>query len=310
VTLKQDAILNQIDAKINLLSINKDSRLCISLNLSFVASIWQVFASLFQGGTIIMLDNVIKASPYDTFKTAIANKASIMCVTPSVFRAFSAINRGTRKISIASLQSLILTGELLHSDLIKTLRQETDIDIINAYGQTETADDTFHYRMPKGFDFEKHPVVPIGLPIPNISSEIRDGELCLKGMFQDNDSSFFHTGDSVSFCDELNAFITNGRKDFQIKFNGFRINPEAVEICCASIDGVADAILNKVETGATSYLQLKFTLATEASVTEKHIREVLTNGLPSYMVPRDIIHVSEIEYNSNGKKKRETKKID
>ena len=42
ILLTYEGILNHIDAKISLLNLTSESRLCLSFNIGFVASIWQI----------------------------------------------------------------------------------------------------------------------------------------------------------------------------------------------------------------------------------------------------------------------------
>lgn len=302
IKLTQKAIINQIEAKINVLEMDCNSRVCLSMNQSFVASIWQVLATLFVGGTIIVLDNKTRLNPYDVFKKAENSKASILCVTPSFLRAFLLVNRGARKISIKSLSKIVLTGEILHSELVKKFYQDYDVQLINAYGQTESADDTFHYIVPKDFEFESHPIIPIGYPIPYVNYIIDEGELCISG----RGVTSFRTGDLVSQRFDW-SLVCHGRKDNQIKINGYRISPEAIEACCTAIDGVADALVVKVEVPAGAYLHLQYVLVEESEkvgIEEQYIAGILADSLPHYMMPSKITRVTNIMYSSNGKKVR------
>lgn len=54
VVLKQIAVVNQVDAKIEILNMNSTSKICFYMNLSFVAAIWQVLATFFVGGTLVV----------------------------------------------------------------------------------------------------------------------------------------------------------------------------------------------------------------------------------------------------------------
>ncbi|MCL2424704.1 MAG: AMP-binding protein [Oscillospiraceae bacterium] len=339
VLLNQKAILNQVDAKIELLKMNSDSRVCISMNSSFVASIWQIFATLFVGGTLVVLNESEKHNPYEIFKKADENRCTVLCVVPSVLRAFLLANVGARKLALKNLTSIVLTGELLHSDIVRQFYNEYDITLINAYGQTETSDDTFHFVIPKGFDCNKCPIVPIGYPINVIDYSIVDengnvvadgesGELCIAGVclaakylwdeeqtkqaFKstgDSDSNItFFTGDIVSQCDD-GALICHGRKDNQVKINGYRIEPEALEACCLSLEGVFDALAFKIETPTGEHIVLRYVSDVERNISEDDIRAHLAARLPSYMLPSVIEEIDSIAYNNNGKKIRDASKL-
>lgn len=343
ILLKQKAILNQIDAKIQLLGMNKDSKVCLSMGLSFVASIWQVLATLFVGGTLIVLDENSKQSPYDILKKADEMQATILCIVPSVLQAYLIIIKNrTRKLLLSNLSTIILTGELLHRSLVELFYHEYNIQLINAYGQTECSDDTFHYIIPKELRNQPSDMIPIGYPIVNIEFAIVDefgnevlkgdkGELCITGLclsdgylkdLELNDRAFrpinglcgiraFCTGDIVSQLDN-EALVCYGRIDNQIKIHGYRIEPEAIESCYLSFPGICDALVVREETATDAYLQLQYILQEGVAVTVNELREYLSKKLPQYMIPSVYTKVDKIKYNEHGKKVRSvnTKKIE
>lgn len=334
VLLRQEAILNQIDEKIKLLKMDSDSRVCVSMSSSFIASIWQLLGTLFVGGTLILLDEKSWRNPYEIFSKADEAKATLLCTVPSVLRTFMLVNEGKRKLTLEKLISIVLTGELLHSGIVKSFYKEYNIQLINAYGQTETSDDTFHYVIPNNFDCSLHPIVPIGYPINNINYSIINnedsdidgdgkGELCIAGIclatgylwdkaqteraFKSQaNSSFtsFLTGDIVSQSSD-GMLICHGRRDNQLKINGYRIDPEALELCCMSIKGISDAIAFKEESLAGAHLVLQYVSVKNSGANEADIKAYLSKKLPEYMLPNIIEEVDSIAYNSNGKKKRD-----
>lgn len=333
VLLKQEAILNQIDAKIALLKMNEETITCLAMNLSFVASIWQVLGTLFVGGTLILLEENIMRNPYTVFKEANTNKASILCITPSFLRAFLMINKGSRRIPLKTLKMIVLTGELLYSDIAKQFYDEYNIPLINAYGQTECTDDIFHYRIPNNFDFANNQIIPIGTSIPKINYMIlgddmkpvkvgKIGELyitgiCLaRGYIRNkelitpfcriktlSDLCSYGTNDLVSQDDD-GLLICHGRKDNQIKMNGYRIYPEIIEKNCLGFQGIRDALVLKNELVAGSYLSLQYITQTGEEINTKELKKYLAKKIPFYMIPSAYDKVDYFRYSSNGKKIR------
>jgi len=335
VMLKQEAIINQVEAKIELLEMNDNSKVCFTMKSSFVASIWQILATIFVGGVLIVLNEQTCKSPYLTLKKAEESEASILCTVPSVLRGFLATNVGERHFRFNNLRTLVLTGELLHSDLVNQFYEvHHGVRLVNAYGQTECSDDTFHYIIPRDFDFRGKPIIPIGYPIPNIEhfvcsdelekSDDKKGELCIKGVCLaggyisddgqmieivelspdlNNKSMVFFTGDLVTYCDD-GFYICHGRKDNQIKINGYRLEPEAIEAYCISIEGILDALVYKTEMSSGATLSLMYLCNDGLDVSEQQIRDHLVCRFPSHMIPRTIRKTDSIAYSSNGKKIR------
>jgi acyl-coenzyme A synthetase/AMP-(fatty) acid ligase/acyl carrier protein len=335
ILLKQDAVLNQVDAKIQLLKMNSDSKVCLSMGLSFVASIWQIYATIFVGGTLIVLDGQSRRSPYDIFKKADENHASILCTVPSVLQAYlMVIKNKSRKLDLSKKMTIVLTGEILYTILAKQFYKEYDIPLINAYGQTECSDDTFHYLIPKEIDESSLPIVPIGYPIENIKYSIVDesgksvnkqerGELCISGKclaehliddseyteksFRETDALggiiAFYTGDVVEQL-ENNAIVCCGRLDNQIKLHGYRIEPEAIEVCCFSYYGIRDVLVIKEHTATDTHLKLFYVQQEGIEINTNSLREYLTQRLPNYMIPSAYEKIDCIQYNEHGKKVR------
>jgi len=333
VLLKQEGVINQIFAKIKLLNITNNDKVCFSMKTSFVASIWQIYAPLFVGGTLVVLSKEEKSNPYSIFKAAQKTESTILCTVPSVMRTFLSLNTGTRQLPLRSLTNIVLTGESLSASIVKPFYEKYDIQLINAYGQSECSDDTFHYVVPKDFASESSSI-PIGYPIENITYAIVDGSgqpvkageigelyiagLCLspgyigdktltKSVFNKtaalNGDIAFSTGDLVSQSKE-GYLICHGRKDNQIKINGNRIEPEAIEFCCMKIHEIEDALVIKKESQAGEYISLYYVIKEGIAVEPKYIKRYLSKQLPAYMLPSEIVKIDKIYFNSNGKKIR------
>jgi amino acid adenylation domain-containing protein len=340
VLLRQEGVLNQIDAKIQLLNLNDNSIVCLSMNLSFVASIWQIFATLFVGGTLVILDEQKKRNPYDLFKTCNKYHVSVLAVVPSVLKAYlMAITNNSRKLDLKSLLWLIVTGEPIAPSLVSRFNQDYNIPLINAYGQTECSDDTFHFKIPTDFVNASTRVIPIGKPIPNIQYAIVDrqgscvvpgekGELCIAGVclaegyINDNIRTqcvfrplaalngviVFTTGDIVSEYED-GILVCHGRIDNQIKINGIRIEPEAIENVCLAYPGIKDVVAVKTNSLSGSFLELKYSNEPEMPINIPNLKSFLMQHVPLYMIPSVFTNVNMIKYHKNGKKCRDNNEI-
>lgn len=329
ISLSQNAILNQVEEKISLLQIDSTSKIYYSMNFSFVASLWQFMAPLFVGGTVVLATEHELQNPYEVFLNAVQYKASILCVVPSALKVFFLQNKKDRKIKLKGIETLVLTGELLESNIVKCFLHEfPNVTVVNAYGQTETSDDIFHYVVPKDFDYEKNKIIPIGFPIKNIRYVIVDdtgeavenenlkGELCISGtcigekncnlfqkLIQIDGETFYCTGDVVSKTKE-GLVICYGRKDHQIKIHGQRIQPEHIEVVSTGYPGIKDAIAIKIEQPTSEYIHLQYELESDYRIDVRGFRDYLAANLPSYMVPAIITRTNQIPYNNHGKKIR------
>ena len=339
VLLKQDAVINQVKAKILVLSMNEKSRLCLSTNLSFVTSIWQILATVFVGGCIVVLNEAERINPLEMFNRADNLGSTIICTVPSVMSVFLSTDTHKRKNQFDNISTLVLTGEPLPSRLAQSIINAYKVRVINAYGQTECTDDTFHFVLEDNFDFNKHLFVPIGYPVSNIDyvivnsegvaeTDILTGELCITGtclslgyldddemtnkkfktINGDDDRTFYFTGDLVSQLDN-GMLVCHGRVDNQIKINGCRIEPEAIEAHCMNYSGVEDALAIRVKNLNSEYIHLIYKENDDEPVDTLDLRNYLTQNLPSYMIPAIITKTKSIQYSSNGKKIRKIEEL-
>lgn len=329
VLLKQAAILNQIEAKINVLDMDASSRICVLTNFSFVATIWQILSCLILGGCIVKLDDDTCRNPVTFLSKADYYRSTIVCMTPSYVRALIY----AEKIELKSITTFVLTGEILDSSLAQLVLSNYKVKLINAYGQTETSDDTFHYVFSDSCDYNLYPFAPIGSPISNIEYVIINknndvvlnegiGELCISGvcLFDQylgdaeltekqyisvkelNNKRFFRSGDLVSRSN--GELVCHGRIDNQIKVNGFRIEPELIETYSMRFPGVRDAVVINTSTEKKNYLHLLYRDDPDINVTPNELREYLKKVIPSYMLPSIVSKTKNIVYSNNGKKIR------
>lgn len=128
----------------------------------------------------------------------------------------------------------------------------------------------------------------------------------------------YKTGDLGSIAEDGNI-IYNGRKDFQIKLNGYRIEIEDIENNLRKIKDVVSACVLPVYKGEKishlkAVLQVKGSDNVEKTDTESknfeikndlkkmiNIKKELGEYVPEYMVPRNIVFINNMPMNTNGK---------
>jgi amino acid adenylation domain-containing protein len=325
VLLSYKGILNHAAAKAELLNISKDSKLCLSFNVGFVASIWQILVPLLSGATLLIYDNDLIKKPYHFLKQAEIDNIVAVSVTPHTLQAYMQyVKIKKQKISFANTSYIILTGEKLQSTLVDEFYEtHHTATLINAYGQTECSDDTFHYMIPRSVSFQ---YVPIGTPISNIKGFILNdnlneddiGELYIggvgvsKGYLHNKDltnikfvnlslfeTSLYRTGDYV----KKNAYgiVTYiGRIDNQNKIRGHRVELEEIEAVIDSFQGIAQAIVRAVDLSDTDKILEAIYVGTH-DIDKGTLQEFLKKKLPDYMIPVKFTQIESFVYTPNGK---------
>lgn len=109
----------------------------------------------------------------------------------------------------------------------------------------------------------------------------------------------YRTGDLV-LRDDLGRLHFKGRRDFQIKHMGYRIELEEIEATLSTLPGVAECavIYQKLGDGLGQILAFA---ALDQNTKADTLMQQLTAMLPSYMLPRRITLLESLPKNANGK---------
>jgi D-alanine--poly(phosphoribitol) ligase subunit 1 len=93
-----------------------------------------------------------------------------------------------------------------------------------------------------------------------------------------------------------------GRKDSQVKYNGYRIELMDIENNIISIPGVQECAVIAKYTENNNVKTIKaFVTAETTGLEPAYIRDELSKKVPEYMVPRTIIVLDRLPVNRNGK---------
>lgn len=228
-----------------------------------------------------------------------------------------------------------ISGEMLDLDLVRTLREHNkSTTIVNRMGATEASTLLFHEIREE--DLQTN-TLPVGRPASNITACIVDDDLNLvdegtegellvsgirvsRGYYQDaliskdrflrhlnlpyfqKDEVYFRTGDYVKSIDGLIEYI--GRKDDQVKINGFRVNLKEIQGEIKKSIDVHDAVVrHKLNEGVprlSAFIRLKPSEKSDVETIHQLKKELLSK-LPSYSVPSDYSIVDRFPLMPSGK---------
>jgi amino acid adenylation domain-containing protein len=192
VLLRHQGITNHLLAIIKALELVHKDIFCHNLSFGYVVSIWQVFGPLILGTRLLVYPDEVISAPYELFRRVDEDNVTILEIVPSFLNSYlHLLEAGKRRIQLERLRLLILTGEKIEPSLVgKFYRNyDIDIDLWNAYGQSEYSDDTLYFKIPADREFL---VVPIGKPSNNTQVYVLDtnkqlqpvgvsGELFIRG---------------------------------------------------------------------------------------------------------------------------------
>ncbi|MET0395456.1 MAG: non-ribosomal peptide synthase/polyketide synthase [Longimicrobiaceae bacterium] len=246
-----------------------DDRVLHRTPLSFDASVWEIFAPLLAGATLVMAPREAHRDPAELARTLVGQGITILQLVPSLLRVV--LEEGGLERCI-TLRRLFCGGEALPAELAARAGAASGAEVVNLYGPTEVCIDAASHTY-AGADAGA--AVPIGRPVDNVRACVLDpagapvpvgvpGELHLAGaglargylgapeqtagrfvpdpFAREPGARAYRTGDRVRWrADGTLEFL--GRMDQQVKLRGFRIEPGEVEAVLAAHPGVREAVV-------------------------------------------------------------------
>ncbi|WP_027527617.1 non-ribosomal peptide synthetase [Bradyrhizobium sp. Ec3.3] len=289
-------------------------------SICFDLSIFEIFAPLCWGGTVLLVNNVLELP-----ESRLRDRVTLINTVPSAMRELLRLQPLP-----GSVTTVCLAGEAFPAALVRELgREARPIRAVNLYGPTE---DTTYSTWAE-VDLTRAEPPPIGRPLPGtcvyvVDSEMalcplgKVGELYLGGaglargylgraeltaerfvsdrFGSDPEARLYRTGDHVRMRPDGQLEYL-GRIDDQVKIRGYRVELGEIERVLADVDNVAECIA-VVATGPAGddRLVLYFTGAAEVG----RLRETAIARLPTFMVPAAFIHLDGIPRTPNGKRDR------
>ncbi len=243
--------------------------------------------------------------------TIARGRVNVLQVVPSYLEAvLSYLERHPRELP--DLRFVSVTGEAVKKELIQRwFAAMPGIKLVNAYGLTETSDDTNHEVMDRVPDAD---LVPLGRPVSNVHVYVLDEQLspvplgapgaiafsgvCVgRGYVNDPErtrQAFMadphRPGERLYLGGDYGRWRPDGKLEFlgrmdtQVKISGFRIEIGEVENTLLRVPGVRDgAVVVAGRDGQSKHLVAFY--AGPRPVDAGVLRDRLAASLPGYMVP-------------------------
>ena len=303
---------------------------------SFDLSVMYWAPTLALGGTLFALPSAVTQDFKQLFETILSLPIAIWTSTPS-FADMALLSDDFNSQKLPQLTHFYFDGEELTVKTAQKLRDRfPQARIINAYGPTEATvalsavavtDEMLQHckRLPIGYTKADSPTFVIdeeGQKVPNSQQGeiivcgpavskgyLNNPEKTAEAFFEFEGLPAYHTGDVGSMTDE-GLLLYGGRMDFQIKFNGFRIELEDVSQNLNKSKYIESAVAvprynkdHKVQ-NLLAYVILKDGVAEqferEIDIT-KAIKEDLQDIMMSYMMPSKFLYRETLPLTPNGK---------
>jgi amino acid adenylation domain-containing protein len=288
------------------------------------------FSALLSGAALYPL-HVKQEGVADLGRWLRTEEITIYISTPSLFR--SLVGTLTGQEEFPKLRTIRLGAEQIRkSDIELYKKYFSEKCLLALFLSATEAGNLCQYFVDKATEIPGD-TVPAGRPVDGIDILLLDdsgkevglneiGEIVVKSRFispgywrnpeltkavflPDGDKRLYHTGD-------LGRLLANGelehlgRKDFQIKIRGYRVEVAEIESALLQLDQVKEAIVVAVKSGngdaeLAAYVVPNGRPAPGAS----EFRRLLKEKLPDYMIPASFVMLEAFPLNPTGKVDRQ-----
>ena len=284
----------------------KDSIVLNQANFSFDLSVADFYYALCNGHTILANNS----DDYNDIFKLFDQGVNIAVMTPT-FMKLCLLNDEFNSNKYKEFKCVYFCGEKLENKVVNKIWERfPNLRIINAYGPTEATSAVSAIEITK--DMLKEEILPVG-DMNNLASSIKivDDEIVISGdsvfsgyinniqggYIKEDGINTYYTGD-VGYIKD-NKLYCKGRKDSQIKYKGYRIELDEIELNINKIKGVISSSVVAKKNSDDIVTSIKAFV--ETNITEEEIKKELEKTLPSYMIPKTIKIVDKLPVNENNK---------
>jgi clorobiocin biosynthesis protein CloN4 len=283
-------------------------------SFNFTLSVFDIYSSFAAGATVVPVPHEWKSDPRRLARFLCDERISVWYSVPSALTLMMRFGGLTDSPPPPDLRAILFAGEPFPIGAARRLADWCGCAMYNLYGTTETNVCSYHRVTPA--DLASGEGLPIGRPCSGDRMWIGrwpDGEASGSGeLYVEGPSVFlgywgrerhrgpYPMGDLVR---ELpgGEFSYAGRVDDMLKIRGNRIEPAEVEAVANGYPGVVASAV--VSLGSDISARLVLVAETEGGmeIPVLPLRRYLTERLPAYMVPEDVVFTGKIPRGSRGK---------
>lgn len=284
-----------------------------------------IYTALRNGSTLNIIPKKLYMLPAALVDYLNERRVSVLFWSSSALHVMHTLHAFQHK-KLEFVKEVMYSGEPISIKALRYwMKNMPHINFWNLYGCTEMTGNCTFYKIPKNFKEEQ---VPLGTAMPGVNIYLLDeedklvtdneiGEICISGpalslgyynnqeitaeKFVQNPinpaypETIYRTGDLAKY-DESGRLVFSGRKDYQIKHMGYRIELGDIETVangmsqlgrtCCIYDNAKDRIVLLYES---------------ENNLDSDIRKFLKDKLPQYMLPGRYVQMKVFPKNDHGK---------
>lgn len=320
------SVIDFIEHFTELFSITGEDVIGNQAPFDFDVSVKDIYSAMKAGARLEIVPKALFSQPAKLLDHLCDRKITTMIWAVSALCLVTTFHGLEYKVP-ESVNKVLFSGEAMPMKHLKQWMEHLpESRFINLYGPTEITCNCTWHEVERGREYPDG--LPIGRSFPNERVFLLDeddhlvtepgvhGEICVCGTalalgYYNNpaqtESRFvqnplaaaypqrmYRTGD-LGWYNEQGELFFAGRKDFQIKYMGHRIELEEIERALSGVEGVERAccVFDEKKGRLTAYYV--------GEIEGKDIRHALSATLPVFMLPGAYVKLPEMPLNKNGK---------
>lgn len=326
VVVSHRSVLDFIEVFAPLFSIDKTDIIGNQAPFDFDVSVKDIYSSLRQGATLVIIPKHLFSQPASLLDFICEHNITTMIWAVSALCLISTFH-GLDYRTPTAVRRVLFSGEVMpYRHLISWMEHLPNTQFVNLYGPTEITCNCTYHIIDRNADYSDG--IPIGKAFPNehvfllseedteITEAEKTGEICVRGTalalgYYNNSEQtalsfpvnplnsayperIYRTGDLACYTPDGELMFC-GRKDFQIKYMGHRIELEEVERAISAVSGVERCCA--VFDGEKQKLYGFYI----GNMDKKELYASLKEKLPVFMIPSSLINIDSFPLTKNGK---------
>ena len=312
VAIEHRSTVNFIDWARLTFSSDELAGVLAATSICFDLSIFEIFAPLAAGGSVILAKNVLELPTLPN-----AYEVTLVNTVPSAMTGLVRANDLP-----AGVRTVFLAGEPLSESLVTELFDSGIQRVCDGYGPTETGYATFAER-------KSGESATIGRAIANATAYVLDaqmqpvpigvtGELFIGGegvargywkrpeltaerfITAPNGERLYRTGD-LAHWNADGQLVYRGRSDHQVKMRGYRVELGEIESVLRQHPAISEAAVIAHAAGTPDAKLIAYFVPSNASPTNAELRAHLKQKLPDYMLPGAFVALDRLPLTPHGK---------
>lgn len=325
VVISHRSVIDFIDNFTKIFNFNDKDIIANQAPFDFDVSVKDIYSAICVGATLVIVPKSYFSSPAKLLDYLCINNVTTLTWAVSALCLITTFHGLDYKVP-DKVNKILFSGEVMPvKHLNKWMEKLPNTTFVNLYGPTEITCNCTYYIIDNNKTYEK---IPIGKAFPNEKVFLLDkdnklvtkmgvvGEICVSGEclalgyynnkeqtekhFMQNPlqnnylETIYKTGD-LAYYNEDNDLVFNGRVDFQIKYQGHRIELEEIDRAITNIDEV-DRVCSVFQEEKSKLYAFYI-----GSIDKKELHSKLKEKLPIFMIPTKLIKIDEFPITKNGK---------